>query len=122
MKNEDLEKITKSIEKKIGKEQSALIHDDLATIILSNNEMNTELKNYQEKIDNLQKEKEDLIITNNRLFQQVGIGEEQSTSFNEKEKKEPFSFKSVFDENGNFKNKVLACVINCFAKSSVVGA
>lgn len=105
MKKEEMETLTKGIQKKLGKEQSALINDDLATILLDNTSMNTELETRQTTIQNLQKDKEDLIMTNNRLFQQVAVGEE-TTPTNEKkeEKKEPFSFKSVFDEKGNFIN------------------
>lgn len=104
MKQEDLEKITKGIQKKLGKEQSALINDDLASIVLDNTAMNTELQTRQEKINQLNEDKENLILTNNRLFQQVGIGfeEQKPNEKQEEKKKEKFSFKSVFDEKGNF--------------------
>lgn len=102
MKKEELEKITKGIQKKLGKETSALINDDLANIILDNTSMNTELEKNQEQINQLNQDKENLIMTNNRLFQQVGIGIEEKSQPQEEIKKEKFSFKSVFDEKGNF--------------------
>lgn len=102
MKHDELEKITKGIQKKLGKEQSALINDDIASILLDNTAMNTELETRQNTINTLQKDKEDLIMTNNRLFQQVSIGEEIKTDTEKEDKKEPFSFKSVFDDKGNF--------------------
>lgn len=104
MKKEEMETLTKGIQKKLGKEQSALINDDLATILLDNTSMNTELETRQTTIQNLQKDKEELIMTNNRLFQQVSVGKETSPTKEKEEKKEPFSFKSVFDEKGNFIN------------------
>lgn len=103
MKKEEMETLTKGIQKKLGKEASALINDDLATIVLDNTSMNTELDTRQTKIDTLEKDKENLIMTNNRLFQQVSIGEETTpTKEKEEKKKEKFSFKSAFDEKGNF--------------------
>lgn len=104
MKKEEMETLAINIQKKLGKEQSALINDDLATILLDNASMNTELETRQTTIQNLQKDKEDLIMTNNRLFQQVAVGEETSPTKEKEKKKEPFSFKSVFDEKGNFIN------------------
>lgn len=104
MKQEDLEKITEGIQKKLGKEQAALINDDLANIVLDNTAMNTELNTRQEKINQLNQDKENLILTNNRLFQQVGIGQEEPKSnlAKKEDKKEKFSLKNVFDEKGNF--------------------
>lgn len=105
MKKEEMETLTKGIQKKLGKEQSALINDDLATILLDNTSMNTELETRQTTIQNLQKDKEDLIMTNNRLFQQVSVGKETSpTQQKEETKRKPFNVKSVFDEKGNFIN------------------
>lgn len=102
MNNKEFEKVTKSIQKKLGNETSALINDDLATMILDNQAMNTEIDNKNKEITDLKKDKEDLMITNSRLFQQVSIGEETPRTPEKEEKKEKFSFKSVFDEKGNF--------------------
>lgn len=102
MKKEDLENLTNGIKKKLGKETSALINDDLATIILDNTSTNEELINRQNQIDKLKQEKDDLIITNTRLFQQVTVGEEPEKKTPAEDKKEPFNFRSVFDEKGNF--------------------
>lgn len=101
MKNEDIEKLTNSIRAKLGDETSALISDDLANIILDNQNMNTAISSRDSTISELQKDKDNLIMTNNRLFQQVSIGEEPKLPDQEPEKK-PFNFRSVFDEKGNF--------------------
>lgn len=103
MKQDDMKKLTESIQQKLGQENSALINDDLAQIILDNNTMNTELEKRDNTINDLKKDKEDLMLTNSRLFQQVTVGEEPKQ--NEKEdKKELFSLKNAFDEKGNFIN------------------
>lgn len=101
MKAEDFEKLTKSIQKKLGQEQSSLINDDLATMVLDNKSMNEEIVKHQETITTLKKDKDDLIMTNNRLFQQVAIGEEVKAEEKQEDKK-PFNFRSVFDDKGNF--------------------
>lgn len=102
MKREDLEKITSSMQSKLTEEQSALIADDIATILLDNTAMNTEIETHKNNISKLEKDKEQLIMTNNRLFQQVAVGSEEIKE--EKQEQKPFSFKSVFDEKGNFIN------------------
>lgn len=101
MKKEDLETIQNSIQNKLGEEHSALISDDLATIILDNDNMLSELQSKNSQIKQLKDDKDKLIMTNNRLFQQVSVGQEETPKKEEK-KKEKFSFKSVFDEKGNF--------------------
>ena len=103
MTHEELENITKGIQSKLGKETSALINDDIATILLDNQSMNTELENRQTTINSLKQDKDNLIMTNNRLFQQVSVGEEPERKKEKEEKPiEKFSFKSVFDDKGNF--------------------
>lgn len=101
MKKEDLANLQNSIQNKLGEEHSALISDDLATIILDNDNMLSELESKNSQIKQLKDDKDKLIMTNNRLFQQVSVGQEE-TPKNKEKKKEKFSFKSVFDEKGNF--------------------
>lgn len=107
MKKEDLETLTSGMQTKLGTEHSAIINDDLVTIILENERMNNEITKRDNEITQLKDEKEKLILTNNQLFQQVALGKESelSPSFSKEEpKKEPFSLKNVFDERGNFIN------------------
>lgn len=104
MKKEELEQITNSISDKLGKETSALIHDDLASIILDNEATNKSLTEKDNTIQKLKEDKESLIITNNKLFQQVGIGKEEVKKPEPSEEYTPFNFNSVFDEKGNFIN------------------
>lgn len=107
MKKEEMETLTSGMQTKLGNETSALINDDLATIILENERMNNEITKRDKEISKLNQDKEKLILTNNQLFQQVAMGKENdlADSFSKEEpKKEPFSLKNVFDEKGNFIN------------------
>lgn len=103
MKFEDIQK---SMEKKLGKENSALIADDFATLITYNSEREKTIKDNKEEIDRLKKDKDMLINANGNLLQQINQESEEifAPKVKEEEKpKEPFNFRNMFDEKGNFK-------------------
>ena len=107
MIEKEFEKITKSIQDKLGKENTSLIADDLGKLITDNATMNKDLKQRDERISKLEQDKEALITTNGNLLQQVAMGDEGGL-INKNEPKEdetpkPFDYRSVFDEKGNFK-------------------
>lgn len=107
MTEKEFEKVTKSIQDKLGKENTSLIADDLGKLITDNGTMNTEMKQKDDQIAKLKQDKEALITTNGNLLQQVAMGNEENL-INKNEKKpeeppKPFDYRSVFDEKGNFK-------------------
>lgn len=104
MQEKDFNKLANTIQEKLGEEASK-IADDLATLITDNSATNKIIKEKEAMIEKLKADKEALIQVNGNLLQQVAMGEEETHVNNpeEKPKREPFSFKSVFDENGNFK-------------------
>ena len=107
MLEKEFEKITKSIQDKLGKENTSLIADDLGKLITDNATMNKDLKGRDERISKLEQDKEALITSNGNLLQQVAMGDEDRL-INKNEPKEdeppkPFDYRSVFDEKGNFK-------------------
>ena len=99
MKNEDYENLINGIRTKVGDEMSALIADDLTTLITDNSSMNNEIANKNSEIDKLKNDKENLIKANGNLFQQITMGEEKKKK---EDPEEEFSFYDMFDENGNF--------------------
>lgn len=108
MNEKDFEKVTKSIQEKLGKENTSLIADDLGKLITDNATMNNDIKQRDEKITQLQQDKEALITTNGNLLQQVAMGDEKNLINTNKpnepeEPKKPFDYRQVFDEKGNFK-------------------
>lgn len=109
-KNEKIkfEDIRKSIDKKLGKENSSLIADDMASLITFNAEREKTLNTKNEEIEKLRKDKETLIQANGNLLQQVNQASEEifSPRKEEKEEKKPFNFRDMFDEKGQFKRKL----------------
>ena len=102
MKEEDLKNTLDSIKTKLGDETSALIADDLGILITKNTEAQKQIKEQSEKITQLGEKVDKLVIANASLLQQIPMGNEPSSK-EEKTESEEFSFKSVFDEKGNFK-------------------
>lgn len=103
MKKEDFEKLTNGMQEKLGKENSSLIADDIGTLITDNNLMLTQIEKQQEEIEKLKTDKENLINTNGNLLQQISMGVDNKKETPKEEKTpEKFSFKSCFDEKGNF--------------------
>lgn len=107
MTEKEFEKITKSIQDKLGKENTSLIADDLGKLITDNATMNKDLKGRDERISKLEQDKEALITSNANLLQQVAMGDEggliNTNKPKEDEQPKPFDYRSVFDEKGNFK-------------------
>ena len=103
MKEKEFEKSIKDMKEKLGEENSGLILDDLGLLITDNSAMNKTLKEKEEQIEQLKKDKENLLNVNANLFQQVSMGEEEETKEKEDQKSKPFDFRSAFDEKGNFK-------------------
>ena len=106
MTEKEFEKVTKSIQDKLGKENTSLIADDLGKLITDNGTMNADLKQRDEQIAKLKQDKEALITTNGNLLQQVAMGNDENlinTNKKEEEPPKPFDFRSAFDEKGNFK-------------------
>lgn len=98
----NIEEYTNKIQEKIGKEEAGKIADDIANILSYDNKLQQDIKNKQEEITKLQKDKEMLIEANGNLLQQVPFGKEKDER-NDPEEKKPFDFRSVFDENGKIK-------------------
>lgn len=103
MKKEEMQKLFKGIEQKIGKENYAKMSDDLGVLLTDNENMNNTIASKETKIKQLEDNNELLITANGNLLQQVGMGEEPTNNKNEEDTKPKFSLKDAFDEKGNFK-------------------
>ena len=103
MKKEEMQKLFKGIEQKIGKENYAKMTDDLGVLLTDNENMNNTIASKDTKIKQLEDNNELLITANGNLLQQVGMGEEPAQNKNEEDNNPKFSLKDAFDEKGNFK-------------------
>lgn len=100
----DLDKTLKGIQKKLGKENSAMISDDIANILAYNKEREDELVKRDETIKSLRDDKEMLITANGNLLKQVSqVEEEVISKKEEKEEYKPFNMRDALDEKGRFK-------------------
>lgn len=102
----DIEKITSSIREKLGEEASSKIADDIANIITIEANRKKEIKDKDEEITRINKDKEVLIQANGNLLQQVSFGKDDDENDNSEEEKKPFDFRSIFDVNGKIKNRM----------------
>lgn len=106
MNNEDLEKITNSIQEKLGDEASALIADDLGNLITRNTQIFDSINKKNSEIEQLKSDKEKLVIANGNLLQQIPMAsdyDKHQSKEEVKENKKSFNLKSAFDSKGNFK-------------------
>lgn len=70
------------IKEKVGEENSALISDELISLMTEHKSL-TEQNNEQIKqIDTLKSEKDDLVNANAKLFRRLGFEDEEKTTFN----------------------------------------
>ena len=91
------------MQEKIGQDASGLILDDIALLLTDNQSMNKTIEDKDKEIENLKKRNESLMNVNANLLQQVPMGSEDDLKPNEPEKeKEPFDYKTLFDEKRKF--------------------
>lgn len=102
MTNQEMQKLTNDIQEKLGKDNSALISDVLGTLITDTENMNKAIENKEKEITDLKTRNDNLLTVNANLLLQVPMAKEEESKPSE-EKKEPFDFRTVFDEKGNFK-------------------
>ena len=107
MNSEELETITQSIFDKLGEENSALIVDDIASIITKNNETLSTIKELKADKEKLKSRNDLLVDSNAKLMQQIprgsSIDEVRETKEAENTKIDVYS---LFDENGRLKAKL----------------
>lgn len=101
----NIDESLKSIQKKLGKENSGKIADDIANIMTIDSNYKKDIKDKDDYIIKLKEDKEVLITANGRLLKQVSQEDESILNPKKEEKEEykPFDFRSALDEKGNFK-------------------
>ena len=95
----NIEEYTSKIQEKLGKDEAGKIADDIANMLTYDSKLHKDIKDRDEEITKLRKDKEMLIEANGNLLQQVAFGKEEKTN-NQDEEIKKFDFKSVFDKNG----------------------
>lgn len=105
MNDKEFTEITKSIEDKL-EDKSAMIADDLGRMMTGFETMQQTLKDKDNRIKELEKDKEKLVLANGNLLKQIPVTKDDGDSNDDEDNKpsyENFDFKAALDDKGNFK-------------------
>ena len=103
MTDEELIKITDSMQEKLG-DNSAVIADDIGLLITGNTNSQNALRERDAEIERLKATNEKLVLANGNLLKQIPV--EKATKAPKEEVPEVTNIKlsDAFDANGNFKH------------------
>ena len=104
MTDEELLNITNSIEEKLGKENSALIADDIGLLMTGNAKSQQALQDRDSQIADLKAKNEKLVLANGNLLKQVPMESETSVKRPKDENSEDvkINLSDAFDKSGRF--------------------
>ena len=93
------------IKEKVGEENSALISDELISLMTEHKSLTEQDNEKAKQIETLKSEKDDLVNANAKLFRRLGFEDEQKTNFitNETEQKtevEEIKIGDIINEKG----------------------
>lgn len=104
MTDEELIKITDSMQEKLG-DNSAVIADDIGLLITGNTNSQKALQERDAEIERLKATNEKLVLANGNLLKQIPVEKASKPSQTEdSEVKETIKLSDAFDANGNFKH------------------
>ena len=104
MNNKEYQELINSASEKLGKENSALIADDIGKLITINSSVVDDLKKKDTEISRLTQTNEKLVIANGNLLQSIPMGKEEKKEEKEEEtERKSTSLRDCFDSRGNFK-------------------
>ena len=103
MSDEELTKFIDGMQEKLGKENSAIIADDLGILISSNAEAQKSLRDRDEKIKQLTAHNEKLILANGNLLKQMPVEHSESADRRDDDApKRKINLNDAFDAQGRF--------------------
>lgn len=93
------------IKEKVGEENSALISDELISLMTEHKCLTEQDNDKAKQIETLKSEKDDLVNANAKLFRRLGFEDEQKTSFTtpdntEKESVEEIKLGDIINQKG----------------------
>lgn len=100
---EELKVLVDSIKEKLDESQSALLSEDLLSIVSNYQLLFDELTKVNEDIAKLKSENEELLKVNGRLFQKIGFDEDikdESAELQEPAEEEEITVEEVINEKG----------------------
>lgn len=101
MSREDLEKVVNNIKSSIDETNSALISDDLVSIVTAYDSLIADNDAKSSEIKTLKTDKDNLIKVNGQLFQKVGFGKEEKPTIQKEEPaEEVIELSDIINEKG----------------------
>lgn len=80
------EETISSIKEKVGEENSALISDDIITLMTEHKSLTEQNEANVKQIETLKADKNDLLGVNAKLFQRIGFEDSEKMTFSEQNK------------------------------------
>ena len=100
---DELKVLIDKIKEGLDETQSALISEDLLSIVSNYQLAIDELAKVSEELDKIKADNEELLKVNGRLFQKIGFDEDikdESAELGSEEKEEEITLDEVIDEKG----------------------
>lgn len=101
----NIDEITNSIKEKLGDEEAGKIADDLASLLIVNNNLNESISTRDKEIEKLKTDKDLLVSANANLLLKIPAGKDSDEGFDNPRKEDdnkPFDFRNCF-KDGRFK-------------------
>lgn len=103
MNEDELLKITSSIEEKLGKDNAGIIADDLGLLLTRNTETVKSIQDKDAEIESLKSRNEKLVTANGNLLQQIPVANTPAKKdVDDEEDEKPFSWRDQFNDRGEF--------------------
>ena len=103
MNDDSLLEITNKMEETLGKENFAMISDQIGELITGNSTNLKRIEEAEANIKKLQDKNDKLVLANGSLLQKIPVAKSDDLDEpEEKEAKKKINLKDAFDKNGNF--------------------
>lgn len=102
MNDENLLDITTRMEQTLGKENFAMISDQIGELITGNSNNLKRIEEAEANIKSLQDRNDKLVLANGSLLQKLPMAKSEEKDETEEKPKKKINLKDAFDKKGNF--------------------
>lgn len=102
MNDETLLDITSRMEQTLGKDNFAMISDQIGELITGNTNNLKKIEEAEANIKSLQDKNDKLVLANGALLQKLPMAKAEEPDDTEVKPKKKINLKDAFDKNGNF--------------------
>lgn len=102
MNDENLLDITTRMEQTLGKENFAMISDQIGELITGNSNNLKRIEEAEANIKSLQDRNDKLVLANGSLLQKLPMAKSEEKDETEEKPKKKINLKDAFDAKGNF--------------------